>query len=115
MKIRDVLAEALAGRYDVGDEIGAGGMATVFVARDVRHNRRVALEGHATGEVGSPVELFRIPATASNWAGRMRNFDVTPDGNRLLATVPMAKAYVASVVVVLGWRAEVARRMGSRA
>jgi eukaryotic-like serine/threonine-protein kinase len=44
MTIRDTLAEALAGRYDVGEEIGVGGMATVFVARDARHNRRVALK-----------------------------------------------------------------------
>jgi eukaryotic-like serine/threonine-protein kinase len=38
------LAAALSGRYDVEREIGAGGMATVYLARDVRHNRRVALK-----------------------------------------------------------------------
>src|SRR5215467_11722900 len=38
------LAAALAGRYDVEREIGAGGMATVYLARDVRHNRRVAVK-----------------------------------------------------------------------
>src|SRR4029077_7044109 len=35
---------ALAGRYEVEREIGAGGMATVYVARDVKHERRVALK-----------------------------------------------------------------------
>ena len=34
----------LAGRYDLEREIGAGGMATVYLARDVRHDRRVALK-----------------------------------------------------------------------
>jgi serine/threonine-protein kinase len=38
------LAAALSGRYEVEREIGAGGMATVYLARDVRHNRRVAVK-----------------------------------------------------------------------
>src|SRR5829696_1355994 len=39
-----VLNEALAGRYGVEREIGHGGMATVYLARDLRHDRRVALK-----------------------------------------------------------------------
>ena len=38
------LKTALAGRYEVDREIGAGGMATVYLARDVKHNRKVALK-----------------------------------------------------------------------
>src|SRR6266568_1592168 len=38
------LTAALAGRYTIEREIGAGGMATVYLARDVRHDRRVALK-----------------------------------------------------------------------
>src|SRR5437867_7972329 len=38
------LNAALAGRYSVEREIGAGGMATVYVARDIRHERSVALK-----------------------------------------------------------------------
>ena len=38
------LSTALTGRYEIEHEIGAGGMATVYLARDVRHNRRVALK-----------------------------------------------------------------------
>lgn len=38
------LAEALEGRYTIDREIGRGGMATVYLARDVRHNRHVALK-----------------------------------------------------------------------
>src|SRR5512132_3539645 len=38
------LNAALAGRYQVEREIGAGGMATVYLARDLRHNRKVALK-----------------------------------------------------------------------
>ena len=36
--------EALAGRYTVRRELGAGGMARVFVARDLAHDRDVALK-----------------------------------------------------------------------
>src|SRR3954452_1287178 len=38
------LATALEGRYNIDREIGAGGMATVYLARDVKHDRNVALK-----------------------------------------------------------------------
>src|SRR4051812_39720066 len=38
------LGTALEGRYTVDREVGRGGMATVYLARDVRHERRVALK-----------------------------------------------------------------------
>ena len=38
------LNQALAGRYEIEREAGQGGMATVYLARDIRHNRRVALK-----------------------------------------------------------------------
>jgi serine/threonine protein kinase len=38
------LANALADRYRIERELGAGGMATVFLAHDVRHDRKVALK-----------------------------------------------------------------------
>ena len=38
------LASALADRYAIERELGQGGMATVFLAHDVRHDRKVALK-----------------------------------------------------------------------
>src|SRR5436190_8885776 len=38
------LRDALAGRYTLERELGQGGMATVYLARDVRHERPVALK-----------------------------------------------------------------------
>jgi serine/threonine-protein kinase len=39
-----VLRTALAGRYAIERELGHGGMAIVYLAHDVRHERRVALK-----------------------------------------------------------------------
>ena len=38
------LAAALSGRYEIDREIGQGGMAVVYLARDVKHDRKVALK-----------------------------------------------------------------------
>ena len=38
------LNAALAGRYTVERELGAGGMATVYLAEDIKHKRKVALK-----------------------------------------------------------------------
>ncbi|HEY9384402.1 MAG TPA: protein kinase [Gemmatimonadales bacterium] len=38
------LTAALTGRYAIERELGQGGMATVYLARDLRHDRRVALK-----------------------------------------------------------------------
>jgi serine/threonine-protein kinase len=40
----DRLAAAVADRYVIERELGAGGMATVYLAHDVRHDRKVALK-----------------------------------------------------------------------
>jgi len=38
------LQAALAGRYTIERELGRGGAATVYLAHDLRHDRRVALK-----------------------------------------------------------------------
>jgi eukaryotic-like serine/threonine-protein kinase len=41
---RTKLDAALAGHYTIERELGRGGMATVFLAQDVRHDHPVALK-----------------------------------------------------------------------
>src|SRR2546423_1748622 len=38
------LGAALTGRYEIERDVGRGGMATVYLARDVKHDRKVALK-----------------------------------------------------------------------
>ena len=67
----DVLARlrhALADRYDVERELASGGMATVYLARDLRHERRVAikvLHPELSAMLGSERFLSEIRTTAS--------------------------------------------------
>jgi Tol biopolymer transport system component/tRNA A-37 threonylcarbamoyl transferase component Bud32 len=42
--VLSTLRAGLADRYRIDREVGAGGMATVYVAHDIRHDRRVALK-----------------------------------------------------------------------
>ncbi len=42
--VPDALRLALSGRYDLDRVIGRGGMATVYLAHDVKHGRRVAVK-----------------------------------------------------------------------
>ena len=44
MHTAEQLSAALAGRYVVEHQIGEGGMATVYLARDIKHDRKVALK-----------------------------------------------------------------------
>ena len=41
------LNDALEGRYRIERELGSGGMATVFLARDLKHDRHVAVTWRA--------------------------------------------------------------------
>ena len=62
------LDAALAGRYRVEREIGAGGMATVFLALDEKHHRQVAvkvLRGELAANVGAERFLREIEIAAS--------------------------------------------------
>ncbi len=64
----DRLSAALTGRYTIVREIGAGGMATVYLAEDVRHRRKVAikvLHPELTAVLGPERFLNEIELTAN--------------------------------------------------
>ena len=55
------LRASLAGRYEVEHELGRGGMAVVYLGRDLRHERRVAIKvfEHAGSMSGSGERFLR--------------------------------------------------------
>jgi eukaryotic-like serine/threonine-protein kinase len=62
------LTEALADRYRVGREVGQGGMATVYLAEDVKHGRKVAikvLHPELSAVLGGERFLAEIKVTAN--------------------------------------------------
>ena len=42
--VQDYLAAALTDRYRIERQLGQGGMATVYLAEDLKHGRRVAIK-----------------------------------------------------------------------
>ena len=64
----DRLNTDLANRYRIEREIGSGGMATVYLAADLRHHRKVALKvlhPELSAIVGSERFLAEIKTTAN--------------------------------------------------
>ncbi|HKH90458.1 MAG TPA: protein kinase, partial [Gemmatimonadaceae bacterium] len=61
------LIRSLADRYTIERELGRGGMATVYLALDARHHRRVAvkvLHPELSAVIGSERFLKEIEVTA---------------------------------------------------
>ena len=61
------LAAALSDRYRLERELGAGGMATVYLAHDLKHDRKVAVKVFRTELAAGPrwlrnEEDRRLPA-----------------------------------------------------
>ena len=66
--VTDRLKVALASRYAIERQIGQGGMATVYLARDLRHDRKVALKvlrPELAAVIGAERFLHEIRVTAS--------------------------------------------------
>ncbi|HET9293383.1 MAG TPA: serine/threonine-protein kinase, partial [Gemmatimonadales bacterium] len=62
------LAAALADRYRIERELGAGGMATVYLAQDLKHDRKVAikvLRPELAAVIGAERFLSEIKTTAN--------------------------------------------------
>ena len=62
------LTAALADRYTIERELGAGGMATVYLAQDLKHHRQVAikvLRPELAAVIGAERFLAEIRTTAN--------------------------------------------------
>ncbi|NIU51573.1 MAG: protein kinase, partial [Gemmatimonadetes bacterium] len=65
--LKQRLDNGLTGRYTVERELGEGGMAIVFLAQDLRHNRSIALKvlrPEVASEIGADRFLREIKLAA---------------------------------------------------
>jgi serine/threonine-protein kinase len=68
MELEERLKAALADRYQIERQIGSGGMATVYLAQDLKHDRKVAvkiLKPELAAVVGAERFLAEIKTTAN--------------------------------------------------
>jgi serine/threonine-protein kinase len=91
----DRFVAALADRYRVDRELGQGGMATVYLAEDVRHRRRVALKvlhPELSAVLGPERFLKEIELTASlQHPHILPLFDSGESGGRLFYVMPFVE------------------------
>ena len=70
--VADRLNAALSGRYHIERELGQGGMATVYLADDIKNERKVALKvlkpelAAVVGAERFPAEINRLQVTFHN-------------------------------------------------
>ena len=65
--LRERLSDALQNSYEIREQIGSGGMAIVFLAQDLRHDRTVALKAlrpEVSAEIGEDRFLREIKLAA---------------------------------------------------
>jgi serine/threonine-protein kinase len=69
------LAAALADRYRIERELGADGMATVCLAQDLKHDRKVALKvlkPELAAVLGAERFVVEIKTTAAHWPAALQ-------------------------------------------
>ena len=75
-EVPTALSAALSARYRIERELGAGGMATVYLARDLKHERDVAIKV-LRAEVASAVGVDRFLAEIKT-TGHLKHPHILP-------------------------------------
>src|SRR2546428_4961572 len=92
----DHLKDAMADRYTLERELGAGGMATVYLAHDPRHNRKVAIKvmnSELAAIIGAARFLKEIETTANlQHPNILPLFDSGEDDGTVFYVMPYVQA-----------------------
>ena len=95
LAIPAALSAELVGRYVVEREVGSGGMASVYLAQDVRHERRVALKvlrAELAAVIGAERFLAEIRTTAKlQHPGILPLFDSGVAAGQLFYVMPFVE------------------------
>jgi serine/threonine-protein kinase len=95
LAIPAALSAELVGRYVVEREVGSGGMASVYLAHDVRHDRRVALKvlrAELAAVIGAERFLAEIRTTAKlQHPGILPLFDSGVASGQLFYVMPFVE------------------------
>ena len=97
------LNAALEGRYAIEPPLGEGGMATVYLADDLKHERKVALKALKP-------ELAAVVG-AERFLGE--KFDIAPDGRRVITIRPLGSGLQESLVVIQNFFEELKEQVGN--
>ena len=88
MTILARLTDALADRYRIARELGAGGMATVYLAHDIKHGRQVAikvLHPDLSAVLGAERFLSEIKTLNRDWPSKFIAYVLMPDHFHLIS------------------------------
>jgi serine/threonine protein kinase len=109
------LSAALADRYRVERELGQGGMATVYLAHDVRHDREnlvaAAIAPAAAFRVASQRPLFSTHGYAGD--NRHNDYSVSADDRWFFfVKSPSLSGTANQLIITLNWFQELRRKVG---
>jgi serine/threonine-protein kinase len=108
------LADGTGGRRQVSAD---GGDQPIFTrnGRELVYRKGDAMYAvsfePASGEIGTPQLLVRVPDGGRLNGGRTRGYDVTPDGQRFLLVTPIDQPCAAPNVVITNWTEELKARL----
>ncbi len=94
MALPDRRVTALADRYSIERELGTGGMATVYLAHDPRHDRKVTVKA-LKPEPAAVSGGDRFIQALVNWLEVLRNLPGESRGSAVLRTVHHMSSFLA--------------------
>ena len=93
----DRLNTSLADRYRIERELGAGGMATVYLARDLKHDRDVAIKVLRAAAIGDRDAALAFARTAFEIRDPSLPISGTSAMSATLQEMPEFRAILASM------------------